>query len=128
MCPLDAQQGVGAPSPPELHGASPPRLLDGQRPCEPRTMGVILPKKIPNDDDDFDPRDLETAADEAPTDVTAPELSEQTKELTAWDEPADARGHEAPRVKPEDETSIAEQLVNEGTDEADRDRRLAAED
>ena len=33
-----------------------------------------------------------------------------------------------PTVKPEDETSIAEQLINEGTDEADRERRIAAED
>ena len=89
---------------------------------------MILPKKIPNDDDDFDPRDLETAADEEPTEVKAPELSEQTKELIAWDEPPGATGHAAPTVNPEDETSIAEQLINEGTDEADRERRIAAED
>jgi hypothetical protein len=89
---------------------------------------VILPKKIPNDDDDSDPRDLESAADEAPTEIRAPELSEKTKELIAWDEPPDATGHEVPTVKPEDETSIAEQLINEGTDEADRERRIAAAD
>jgi hypothetical protein len=89
---------------------------------------VILPKTIPNDDDDSDPRDLENAADKEPTKITAPELSEQTKDLVAWDEPPDATGHEVPAVKPEDETSIAEQLINEGTDEADRDRRIAAAD
>ena len=89
---------------------------------------MILPKTIPNDDDDSDPRALENAADETPTETTAPELSEQTKELIEWDEPPSATGHEIPTVKPEDETSIAEQLINEGTDEADRDRRIAAED
>jgi len=99
-----------------------------QRGRDPRNTDVILPKKIPNDDDDSDPRDLENAADEEPTKIIAPELSEQTKELIAWDEPPEATGHEVPTVKPEDETSIAEQLINEGTDEADRERRIAAED
>jgi hypothetical protein len=89
---------------------------------------MIPQKKKPNDDDDFDPRDLEVASDETPTETRAPELSEETKGLMAWDEPPEAAGHEAPTVKPEDETSIAERLVYEGTDEADRDRRIAAED
>jgi hypothetical protein len=56
------------------------------------------------------------------------ELSEQTKELTAWDEPPSATGMAAPKVLPEDEVSITEQLVHEGTDEADRERRVAAAD
>jgi hypothetical protein len=89
----------------------------------------MTPKpRQPNDDDDFAPEDLEVAADETPTDVTAPELNPETKGLVEWDTPPDATGHAAPKVAPEDETSIAEQLVYEGTDEADRDRRIAATD
>jgi hypothetical protein len=83
---------------------------------------------LPNDDNDISPEEIEAAADETPTDLTAPELDPQTKELTTWDEPPEAAGHAVPRVLPEDETSIAEQLVYEGTDEADRDRRIAAAD
>ena len=82
----------------------------------------------PNAADEVDPEEIQAAADETPTDVTPSELSEQTKELTAWDEPPGASGTEAPRVVPEDEVSIAEQLVNEGTDEAERERRMAAAD
>ena len=83
---------------------------------------------LPNEDEDIDPAEIEAATDETPTDVTPPELDSHTKNLTAWDEAPSASGTAAPRVLPEDETSIAEQLVYEGTDEADRDRRLAAAD
>jgi hypothetical protein len=82
----------------------------------------------PNDDDYFAPEDLDVAADETPTDVTAPELNPETKGLVEWDAPPDSTGHAAPKVLPEDETSVAEQLIYEGTDEADRDRRIAATD
>jgi hypothetical protein len=82
----------------------------------------------PNEDDDIDPAEIEAAANETPTDVTPPELDPRTENLTAWDEAPASAGTAAPRVVPEDETSIAEQLVYEGTDEADRDRRLAAAD
>ena len=82
----------------------------------------------PNDDDDTSPDELDVAADETPTDVTAPELTPRTKELVEWDEPPETAGHAAPKVTPEDETSIAEQLIYEGTDEAERERRIAAVD
>jgi hypothetical protein len=82
----------------------------------------------PNDDEDISPEELDVAADETPTDVTAPELSPETKELVEWDEAPETSGHAVPNVIPDDETSIAEQLVYEGTDEADRDRRIAAAD
>jgi hypothetical protein len=82
----------------------------------------------PNDDDDLSPEELDVAADETPTDVVAPELTPQTEELVEWDESPEATGHAVPKVTPEDETSIAEQLVNEGTDEAERERRIAAVD
>ena len=81
----------------------------------------------PNDDES-DAHSLNDAADETPTDVNAPELSEQTEELIAWDEPPEASGHEVPTVRPEDEISPVEQLVEEGMDQAERDRRMAAAD
>ena len=87
-----------------------------------------MEKPEPNDDGDFDPEEIQTSSDETPTDVTAPELNAETKELTAWDEPVGASGKAAPKVLPEDEASIAERLVYEGTDEAERERRIAAAD
>ncbi len=93
-----------------------------------RSMIMKPQPALPNDDDDISPEELEVAADETPTDVTAPELSPETEELVEWDEPPESTGHAVPKVLPEDETSAAEQLVREGTDEADRDRRIAAAD
>ena len=93
-----------------------------------RTSGMNAKPLPPNDDDEISAEEIEVASDETPTDVTAPELNDQTKELVEWDEPPEAAGHAAPKVKPEDEVSVAEQLVYEGTDEADREQRLAAAD
>jgi hypothetical protein len=82
----------------------------------------------PNDDADISPEDLDVASDETPTDVLAPELDAKTKNLVTWDESPAESGKAAPKVRPDDDTSIAEQLVYEGTDEADRDSRIAAVD
>ena len=96
---------------------------------DPRNTEVILPKKIPNDDDDSDRRDLEIAADEEPDENRElPSCRSKRKSWSGWDEPPEATGHEATTVHRKDETSIAEELINEGTDEADRERRIAAED
>jgi hypothetical protein len=78
--------------------------------------------------DEIDPDEVEAASNETPTDVTAPELSPATKDLIEWDEPPNAAGTATPKVLPEDEIPIGEQLVYEGTDEADRERRMAAAD
>lgn len=85
-------------------------------------------KPEPNDDDDFDPEEIEAAANEMSTDLTPPELDERTKDLTEWDEPPAVSGGPVAKVLPEDEVPIGEQLVYEGTDEADRERRIAAAD
>jgi hypothetical protein len=82
----------------------------------------------PNDDDKPDPEEIEAASDETPTDVTAPELSPTTKDLIEWDEPPTASEAAAPKVLPEDEVPVGEELVYEGSDEADRERRMAAAD
>jgi hypothetical protein len=93
-----------------------------------RNTGMNTPKSLRNDDPDFDPEELASAADETPTNVTPPELNDDTRELTTWDEAPASAGGAAPKVLPEDEVSAAEQLVYEGTDEADRERRMAAAD
>jgi hypothetical protein len=84
----------------------------------------------PDEDEDAESvaEEIQAAADETPTDTTAPELSAQTKDLTEWDDVPAAHGTSAPKVLPDDEDSIAAQLVYEGTDEADRERRIAAAD
>ena len=75
--------------------------------------------------------EIADVADETPTDVTPPEVDRRTEELTEWnDAPAD-HGSAAPKVGPaaeSDEDTIAADLVYEGTDEADRELRLAAVD
>ncbi len=85
-------------------------------------------KPLPNEDDDFSPEEIAAASDETPTAIAAPELDAQTKQLTEWDVAPEASGHAAPKVEPEDEAAVDEQLVYEGTDEADRERRLASAD
>ena len=82
----------------------------------------------PNEDEEVDLEAIQAASDETPTDLTPPELSAQTKDLTEWDELPSASGMVAHKVLPEDAMSVAEQLVDEGADEADRQQRLAAAD
>ena len=53
--------------------------------------------------------------------IAAPEL----ENMTAWDEAPVADGR-APRAAIEDEANIAEQLVQEGVEEAEHDRRARA--
>jgi hypothetical protein len=86
------------------------------------------PKTVePNDDDDFDAEEIEDAAQEGVTPSSAPEVDSKTENLTEWDEPATAPTSE-PKIPFEDETTIAEELVEEGNDEADREQRLASAD
>ncbi len=87
---------------------------------------MIEPKPTPNEESALD--ELETAADETPAPKLAPELSEETEKLVAWDEPPESAGHQAPTTKPEDETSVAADLVEKGLDAAERERRIAAAD
>jgi hypothetical protein len=79
-------------------------------------------------EDQTSPDEIAAAAERTPSDVAAPEVDSQTKHLTKWDESPDSSGHAAHKVPAEDETSIAERLVNEGTEEADRVQRIAAAD
>ena len=81
-----------------------------------------------SDGDDIDPEEIEAASDETPTDFTAPEADAETKDLTVWDEPIGSSGTAAPKVRPDDDVPVGERLVYEGTDEADREQRMAAAD
>jgi hypothetical protein len=87
---------------------------------------------IPADEvEEANAEEIADAAEESLTEVTAPELDERTKKLTEWDDAPEAHGSAVPKVLPDeedDEDTVATKLVYEGTDEADRDRRLAAED
>ena len=57
----------------------------------------------------------------------APELVQpELGDVVAWDEPVDASGQRAPRTGLEDETMVGQRLVEEGIEEADHDRRVAA--
>ncbi len=58
--------------------------------------------------------------------ILAPEASIGTAELTSWDESSGATGRQAPERPVEYETSISEQLVLAGNEEADREQRAAA--
>jgi hypothetical protein len=67
------------------------------------------------------------AADKIDGKSLAPEVSTGTAEMTVWDEsPEDVgwRMHERPM---ENQLTIAEQLVSEGNEQADREQRMAAD-
>lgn len=80
----------------------------------------------PKEDPEIDPHELENADQIQGSD--APEVDEQTAELTSWDESPETAGSAAHKVLPEDEVPPGEQLVEEGVEQADRDQRIAAAD
>ena len=50
--------------------------------------------------------------------------ADATSELTAWDEPPTESGVPAAKVSPQDEQSYAEELVEEGIEEAEHDQMV----
>jgi hypothetical protein len=86
---------------------------------------------LPEEEEEANAEEIADAAEETPTDVTPPEVDRRTENLTEWDDVPAAHGTAAPKVAPgdeDDEDTIAAKLVYEGTDEAERERRLAAAD
>jgi hypothetical protein len=79
---------------------------------------------------DYDPEEIQAAAQEItdPGVEPPPEVVPGTENLTKWDEAPGSKGGAAPRVVPEDENSVGEELVEDGVESADRDQRLAAAD
>lgn len=61
------------------------------------------------------------------TTTEAPEADEMLEQVTTWDEPPTQTGHLVPTPPLEDENAIAEQLVDDGLEEADHDIRVASE-
>ena len=95
------------------------------------SVGMKRKKQSSDEDLEQTAEEIAEAADETPTDVTPPEVDAQTEEITEWDDAPAAHGKAAPKVLPgneDDEDTIAAKLVYEGTDEADRERRIAAAD
>jgi hypothetical protein len=100
-----------------------------------RESADMKPKQaVANDDPDFDSHALEEAVEEmTPLEdgepaETAPEVNEETAKLTEWDQPPNATGAAVPKVPPEDESPVTEILTQEGVEEAERERRIAAAD
>jgi nucleotide-binding universal stress UspA family protein len=55
-----------------------------------------------------------------------PEADETEQPVGSWSDSAASKGHQAYHAELEDEQSAAEQLVEEGVEEADHEQRLAA--
>jgi hypothetical protein len=86
---------------------------------------------LPPNEQETDAEEIADATDETPTEVTPPEVDARTENLTEWDDVPASHGSAAPKIQPDDEddeNTIASKLVYEGTDEAERDRRMAAAD
>jgi hypothetical protein len=60
------------------------------------------------------------------TTAEAPEADADLEQVTVWDEPPTQTGHLVSPPPLEDESAIAEQLVDDGLEEADHDIRVVA--
>ena len=56
----------------------------------------------------------------------APEVSSRTAEITVWDESPEDVGWRVQERPMDNQVTIAEQLVSEGNEQADREQRMAA--
>lgn len=70
--------------------------------------------------------DIEQAACELAGGPRGTESQTAVNELTAWDDPLDQSGHRVADSENADEKSIAEQLIQDGVEEADHDIRASA--
>lgn len=78
--------------------------------------------------EDIDPDEIDTAMQRTPGQPAPPEIPAELENLTEWDLPLEATGEPAPKIVPEDESEVPEELVEEGVEEADRDQRIASAD
>ena len=58
----------------------------------------------------------------------APEVVAAMEQVSTWDDPPAQAGHRVPSTPLDDEGNIAEQLIQDGVQEAEHDRRVAAEE
>lgn len=91
----------------------------------------MKPKEPNTDEIDFDPEEIESAAQEV-TDIGVeppPEEVPGTENLTTWDEaPASSGGVTKKYPEDKEENQLGQDLVQNGVESADRDSRLAAAD
>lgn len=73
-------------------------------------------------------RDFASAREDLVTTGAMPSSPEagHLENLTAWDTPLSAAGGQAPERELDDEANLGAKLVEEGIEEADHDRRVAA--
>jgi hypothetical protein len=76
----------------------------------------------PGEQDRFRAREELLRADPPPP----PEADESAKPIQSWSKGPASQAHRGVRTDLEDEVSAAEQLINEGLEEADHDQRLSA--
>lgn len=77
------------------------------------------------DEVDLNDKVMEDAANDS-QDLLEPETVPGNDSITAWDESADEAGHRVAREPAEKDETIAEQLVDAGSDEAGEEQRLSA--
>lgn len=77
------------------------------------------------DELDLNDKVMEDAAADS-QDMLEPETVPGNDRITAWDESADEAGHRVAAEPAEKEETIAEQLVDAGSDEAGEEQRLSA--
>ncbi len=78
------------------------------------------------DELDLNDKVMEDAAANDSQDLLEPETVPGNDRITAWDESADEAGHRVAAEPAEKEATIAEQLVDAGSDEAGEEQRLSA--
>ena len=66
------------------------------------------------------------AAEKIDGEILAPEVSSRTAEITVWNERPEDLGWRVQERPVDNEVTIAEQLVIEGNEQADREQRMAA--
>ena len=66
------------------------------------------------------------AAEKIDGEILAPEVSSRTAEITVWNECPEDVGWRVQERPMDNEVTIAEQLVIEGNEQADREQRMAA--
>jgi hypothetical protein len=66
------------------------------------------------------------AANQIDGEILAPEVSSETAEVTVWDESPEDVGRRVLGMPIDNEVTISEQLVSEGNEQAELERRRAA--
>jgi hypothetical protein len=125
--PLSGKRSTSGPSAISDHPESDQDLYAEPAGETPTDASLEQLGRVPiNDTDNLNETVLGSAAVGDP-DTVPPEVVKGTEALTEWDEPADAAGTWTPREGLDDGMLDAARLYEAGIEEADRERRLAAQ-